>query len=53
LNGVLQQRGFADARLAMNDQDRAAAATGRLEQFFEQVALTAAANKVRPARARD
>jgi hypothetical protein len=37
----------------MNDQDRATPGARRLEEFLEQLALTATANEVRPQRARD
>src|SRR5258706_6511427 len=47
LNGVIQQRRFADPRLAMNDQDRATSGARRLEELLEQLALTATANEVR------
>jgi hypothetical protein len=53
LNDVIQQRRLADSRLAMNDQDRATSGARRLEEFLEQLALTATANEVRPQRAGD
>jgi hypothetical protein len=37
----------------MNDQDRATSGARRLEEFLEQLALTATANEVRPQRAGD
>src|SRR6266550_7730366 len=53
LNDVIQQRRLAASRLALNDQDRATPGARRLEEFLEQLALTATANEVRPQRAGD
>src|SRR5882672_311935 len=48
LNDVIQQRRFADPRLAMNDHDRGTPGARRLEEFLEELALTATAHELRP-----
>src|SRR5689334_16581574 len=45
--GVAQQRGFADARLAADDQDLALAAANPREQPIEQLALAGSAHEGR------
>jgi hypothetical protein len=53
IDRILQQRGLADARLSVHDQDPAAALARRHEQPFQRVALALAAEKLLAHRSRD
>jgi hypothetical protein len=53
LDGVLEQRGFADARVPVHDQDPAAAFARGVEQPFQHVALALAAHELLAPRPRD